>query len=370
MSLEIVGLVNHNGGSMLHPKPVSEFDPAAILNYAKVQEEAGFDRVLIANSAVLPDSFGIANFVAANTQKLKLMIAHRPGFIAPTMAARMFATVDRLSSGRASVHIIAGANDAELRADGDYLTKEERYIRCREYVNIMRDTWKATSPITHDGKYYKFEKSLAEVKPFNGHSMPVFWGGSSETAVTVGTEVADIYALTGDTMAGAREMVEKVRAGAKTAGRNVDMLMTIVLILGSTEEEAWKKADGVLERIIENTERKKRERAEKEKTPNAFGEKAPVAVTFQRVLQNAQGGDRVDKCFWTAVTKATNAQQGNVSTLVGTPEQVADALMDYYDLGIHRFLIRGYNPIPDAAEFGRELIPLLRKSAAARDSGS
>ncbi|MBL8629468.1 MAG: LLM class flavin-dependent oxidoreductase, partial [Rhodospirillaceae bacterium] len=111
MSLEIVGLVNHNGGSMLNPKPVSEFDPAAILQYAKVQEEAGFDRVLIANSAVLPDSLGIANFVAANTQKLKLMIAHRPGFIAPTMAARMFATVDRLSNGRASVHIIAGAND-------------------------------------------------------------------------------------------------------------------------------------------------------------------------------------------------------------------------------------------------------------------
>jgi alkanesulfonate monooxygenase len=368
MALELVGLINHNGGSMMNPRPVSDFDRDAILKYARIQEDAGFDRVLIANSAVLPDSFGIANFVAANTTKLKLMIAHRPGFIAPTMAARMFATVDQLSGGRAAVHIIAGANDAELRADGDYLTKEERYQRCREYVNIMKSTWSAQAPVSHNGKYYKYEKSLAEVKPVNGKSIPIFWGGSSDTAVSVGTEVADIYALTGDTLAGTTEMLGKIRQGCAAANRQVDVLMTIVLILGDTEEAAWKKADTVLQKVIENTERKKRERAETEKTPSAFGEKAPVATTFQRVLQNAQAGDRVDKCFWTALTKATNAQQGNVSTLVGTAEQVADALMDYYDLGVSRFLIRGYTPMEDAAEFGRDLIPRLRRLAAARDA--
>ncbi|MDX2223363.1 MAG: LLM class flavin-dependent oxidoreductase, partial [Rhodospirillaceae bacterium] len=207
MPIEITGLVHHNAGSMIAPRKVSEFDLSAIAQSAKIQEDAGFDRVLIANAAIMPDSMSIATFVAASTTRLKLMIAHRPGFIAPTMAARMLATIDQISRGRASVHIIAGASDAELRADGDYLTKEQRYYRCQEYIGILRKIWSSATPVTHEGVHYKFEKAFAEVKPVNGVSIPVFWGGSSDTAVDIGVQSADIYALTGDALAGTREMV-------------------------------------------------------------------------------------------------------------------------------------------------------------------
>ncbi|MDX2223568.1 MAG: LLM class flavin-dependent oxidoreductase, partial [Rhodospirillaceae bacterium] len=214
----------------------------------------------------------------------------------------------------------------------------------------------------------------AEVKPVNGVSIPVFWGGSSDTAVDIGVQSADIYALTGDALAGTREMVQKVRAAGARHGRTPELMMTMVLILGATEAEAWQKADHVLERVVEARAKREAEQAARtaanpgaDTTPAAFGGDKPAAVTFQRLLDSAKQGTRLDKCFWTGITQATKAQQGNASTLVGTAEQVADALMDYYDLGITRFLIRGYWPQDDAALFGRELIPQLRDMADRRD---
>ena len=61
-------------------------------------------------------------------------------------------------------------------------------------------------------------------------------------------------------------------------------------------------------------------------------------------------------------TKATGAL-GNTSCLVGTAEQVADSLLAYYRLGVSSFLIRGFDPVIDAIEFGRELIPRLKAAA-------
>jgi hypothetical protein len=63
--------------------------------------------------------------------------------------------------------------------------------------------------------------------------------------------------------------------------------------------------------------------------------------------------------LWTAVAEATGAR-GNTTALVGTPEQVADALLDYYDLGITTFLIRGFDPWEDAIAYGKSLLPVTR----------
>ena len=75
----------------------------------------------------------------------------------------------------------------------------------------------------------------------------------------------------------------------------------------------------------------------------------------------------LDKRLWTAVAAATGAK-GNTTALVGTPEQVAEALLDYYDLGVTTFLIRGFDPLEDAVDYGRELIPLVRDEVARREA--
>ncbi len=182
MPVEITGVVHYNSAGTLFPRPLSEFDLDHIINQAKVHERAGFDRVLIANSAVMPDPMAIGAFISGQTKTLRLMLAHRPGVIAPTAAARMLATIDQLSQGRAAVHIIAGPNDRELQADGDYLTKDQRYHRSLEYVQILRKLWSATEPIDHAGEFYRFTGAMTEVKPVQKPSLPIFWGRPPRTS--------------------------------------------------------------------------------------------------------------------------------------------------------------------------------------------
>ncbi|EJU09942.1 alkanesulfonate monooxygenase [Sphingomonas sp. LH128] len=154
------------------------YDPQFLRDYAVAHEEAGFDRVLVGQTATWPDPLSTAAHIAAVTKTLKFMVAHRPGFIAPTMAARMFATLDRASGGRAGVHIITGASDVETQADGDYLTKEQRYHRSREYVEILRRIWSSEVPFDHAGEWYRFNGAFALVKPVQ-EQIPVFWAGRS-----------------------------------------------------------------------------------------------------------------------------------------------------------------------------------------------
>ena len=92
---------------------------------------------------------------------------------------------------------------------------------------------------------------------------------------------------------------------------------------------------------------------------------AGLSVGSQRLLAAAAQGSRLDKRLWTAVAEATGAR-GNTTALVGTPEQVAEALIDYYDLGITTFLIRGFDPLDDAVEYGHSLLPLTRQIIAER----
>jgi alkanesulfonate monooxygenase len=80
-------------------------------------------------------------------------------------------------------------------------------------------------------------------------------------------------------------------------------------------------------------------------------------------------GERLDKRLWTGVARVTGAG-GNTTSLVGTPEQVADALLDYYDLGVTTFLMRGFDPLDDAIQYGQELIPLVREAVKNRPARS
>jgi alkanesulfonate monooxygenase len=363
MTVEVIGLIHHNASTMLAPRPMSEFDAAHLIHSAEVQEAAGYDRVLIANSAVIPDPHVIATTVMAHTRTLKLMIAHRPGFIAPTVAARLFATLDRVSGGRAGVHVIAGPSDQELAADGDQLPKDERYRRSHEYVGILRRLWTSTEPIDHEGPYYRFRGAFMEVKPVQEGGPPIFWGGSSAAAVEMGARSADIYALAGAPLAATRDVIARVNEVAERVDRSIRFLSTFVVVIGSTEEEAWRRARDVREEYLEL---RARDAHDWTATKGVNNYQAQAAARRTEPPE----GERLDRCFWTGMTEATERRQGNQSTLVGTPEQVIAALMDYHALGVTHFLLRGYRPLEDAREFGKELFPGLRAALGRAGSHS
>jgi alkanesulfonate monooxygenase len=358
MSVEFIGFIGTRDFSETRPATGPVVDVNYIETVARAHDAAGFDRALVAFHSTSPESILIAGHAASVTERLGLMIAHRPGFTAPTLAARQFATLDQLTGGRVAVHIITGGDDAELRQDGDFLTKDERYARTDEYLDILRKIWTSDAPFDHQGANYRFERGFSAVKSVRGPHIPIYFGGASDAAIAVAGKHADIYALWGETHAQVRELTGRVRAAAAKNGRQLRFSLSLRPILADTEEKAWARADAILEQA----------RAVQDKTGYKRTNE-PANSGSQRLLAAAAQGPRLDKRLWTGIAALTGAK-GNSTALVGTPEQVADALLDYYDLGVTTFLIRGFDPLEDAIDYGRELIPLTRKLVAERVQAS
>jgi alkanesulfonate monooxygenase len=358
MSVEFIGYIATRESSEIIPATGPVIDLAHIEAVARVHDDGGFDRALVAFHSTSPESILIAAHAASVTRKLNVMIAHRPGFTQPTLAARQFATLDQLTRGRVAVHIITGGDDAEQRQDGDFLGKDERYERTDEYLEVVRKVWTSDKPFDHHGKYYRFERAFSTVKSWQTPHIPVYFGGASDAAIAVAGKHADIYALWGETHGQVRDLIGRVRAAAAKHGRSPRFSLSLRPILAETEEKAWVRADEILDRAKALLDRTGFRRAS-----------TPVNSGSLRLLEAAAQGVRLDKRLWTGVAALTGAR-GNSTALVGTPEQVADALMDYYDLGVTTFLIRGFDPLKDAVEYGRSLLPATRRLIAARAGAS
>ncbi len=364
MPVEFIGYIGNHNGSETIARSGPIIDRSHIAAAAAIHENGGFDRVLLAFHSTSPESILVSQYVASLTRRLKLMIAHRPGFTAPTLAARQLATLDHLTDGRIAVHIITGGNDQELAQDGDRLTKDERYARTNEYLDIVRKEWTSEKPFDYNGKYYQVAGAFSEVRPQGPEGVPIYFGGSSDAAIAVAGRHADIYAFWGETQAQAADTINRIRAAAKPYGRSPRFSLSLRPILAETEEAAWAKA----ERILARAKALRAGAGERLINVNVRdGSQQPANEGSRRLLDAAAQGARLDKRLWTEIAALTGAS-GNSTSLVGTPDQVAEALLDYYDLGVTTFLIRGFDPLEDAFQYGRDLIPRVRQLVAERDN--
>ena len=277
--------------------------------------------------------------------------------MAPTLAARKAATLDQLSGGRIALHIISGGSDVEQERDGDFLDHDGRYRRTDEYMEILRRTWTATEPFDYEGEFYRLRGASSQVHCFQRPHLPLFFGGASDIALEVGSRRADVFALWGEPRAAIRERVADIRSRAAEWDRDIRFSLSVRPILGETESEAWQRADEILDRVQETT-----------RGSVVPGQPARLqSVGSRRLLEFAAQGDLHDERLWMPVAAASGAA-GSTTCLVGTPQQVAESLLAYYELGCTTFIIRGFNPLNDAREYGRELIPLLREMVAGRAS--
>jgi alkanesulfonate monooxygenase len=365
MSVEFIGYVGHFNSSETMRRTGPAVDPGFIEASAKTQEHVGFDRVLVAFHSNSAESILIGQHIAHVTERLGLMIAHRPGFTAPTLAARQLATLDQFSKGRVAVHIITGGNDTELAQDGDHLTKDQRYARTSEYLDVVRQEWSAQAPFEYAGQFYRVDGGFGDVKPYRPSGIPIYFGGASEAAIPVAGKHADVYALWGETYDQVRSLVARIRAAAAPFGRQPQFSLSLRPVLADTEEQAWAKADDILARAQALRGAGGSGRSPHNARQSRTDGQAPANEGSRRLLAAAALGTRLDKRLWTGMAALTGAQ-GNSTGLVGTPDQVADAMLDYYDLGISTFLIRGFDPLVDAIQYGRELLPRVRALVAAR----
>ena len=353
--IEFIGYIATQESSEIRPATGPVIDPAYVATVANAHEAAGFDRALVAFHATNPDSVVVASQAAAATRRLGLMIAHRPGFAAPTVAARQLATLDHFSGGRVAVHIITGGDEVDLARDGETLGKEDRYARTSEYLDVMRLEWSSREPFDYAGRFYSVKGARSSVRPLNPTGIPVYFGGASDAAVAVGARHADVYALWGEDLAQAAEITQRIRAEAGKHGRSVRFSLSFRPIVAESEAAAWARAEAIYAKA-------------KALEPQG-GPRQPEATNAgsQRLRAVAAKGDRVDERLWTKMATLTGGRW-NSTSLVGTPRQVAQALLAYYDLGVTTFLIRGYDPLEDALAYGRELIPLTRELVRDRSS--
>ncbi|HKS47347.1 MAG TPA: LLM class flavin-dependent oxidoreductase [Amycolatopsis sp.] len=358
MTVEFVGMIGAGYVSEAKGRQGAPVDVSYLRRFARVYDEYGFDWTLVPYSSAAPESNQLAAAVLAQTERLKVMLAHRPGVLHPTNAARAFATLDQLSGGRLGIHIIAGGSEAEQHREGDYLSKEDRYRRAGEYVRILKNVWTSVEPISHLGDFYQFESYDPGVRPVRG-GIPVSIGGSSEAAYRLGGAEGDVFGLWGEPLAETRQQIESVNAYAEAAGRpHPRIWVSFRPIIAPTDDLAWRRAREILGGIQRNFASNGRAQAAK-----------PENVGSQRLLAVAERGEVHDRALWTAPAAATNAA-GSSTALVGSPETVAQALLDYVDIGCELLSIRGYDPLDDALDLGRYVLPLVREELAKRERQS
>jgi alkanesulfonate monooxygenase len=369
MPVEFIGYVGtHEVSESIAPSgPVIDTDYTR--SVALAHEAGGFDRVLLAHNSAAPDAVVTASQIFADTRRLGVLLAHRPGFVAPTLAARTLATLDHFSKGRIAVHIISGGDDADQRKDGDYLDHDQRYARSAEYLDIVKRIWGSEAPIDHEGANYRFTQAYSSVKPLQKPHLPIYFGGSSQAAIEVAAQYADVYALWGESLAQVSDTIARVRGAAAHFGRAEHIRFSLSLrpILGRTESDAWARADDILAKAKALQGNVPAEKSgirlfDKRKSP-------PANVGSQRLLETAAQGRVVDKRLWTEIAALTGAK-GNSTSLVGTAGQIVESMLAYSDLGVTTFLIRGFNPLQDAIEYGREIIPRVRAEIARRDAAA
>ncbi|GAA3311575.1 LLM class flavin-dependent oxidoreductase [Streptomyces cinereospinus] len=286
------------------------------------------DAVLVGYSSTWPHNQVTAPYLFAATERLSLIVAHRPGVMAPTAAARYFATLDALSGGRLALNVVVGGADKDLRREGDALPKTDRYQRATEYLDVMKRAWSEQASFDHHGTYYQAERVRHDLRPANGH-IPVFMGGESEDAVQFGATHADRYMLWGEPLAGTAERIARVTEAAAAHGRTPSFSLSLRLFIADTDEEAWRQARAAEQAVKEASGSRAILRSAS--TDTSVGRERQLAATAQDVH---------DDCFWTGLVSLLGGF-ANTAALVGTPERVMRSLAAYRNLGVDAFLLTG-----------------------------
>ncbi len=389
MPVEIIGMVGTRDASEIKGPlvdgPVVDWldgpviDADYLRDISQAHDQGDFDRVLVGYGAVAPEGWAVASAVLNCTEHLKVLVAQRPGFIQPVVLARMAATLDQLTGGgRIAIHFITGGDEADQRREGDFVPHDTRYRRTREMMAIARRLWSEDAPFDFDGEFYRYENAFSSVKPVSPGGIPLYFAGASPPAIEVGAAEADVYAFWGEPRAAVATRMAAINEVAARHGRKLRYSISLRPIIADTEDEAWEKAEWIAETTAERIELAKERMAGRKDNYEGLGgsrnatysvdrdTRGTTSVGRKRLIEMSADQDVYDERLWMKVANLTGAA-GNSTALVGTPEQVAEAMLRYYDLGITALLLKGFDPLADAIDFGQRLVPLLREGAARRD---
>jgi alkanesulfonate monooxygenase len=314
---------------------------------ALAADSLGFEGVLIPTGRACEDSWLLASALAPFTERLKYLVAVRPGVMSPTQAARMTATLDRLSSGRALINVVSGGDPQENRGDGLFWSHGERYRAAEEFLNVYKRIL-AGETVTYAGEYIKVEDARVSFPPVQRPHPPLFFGGSSEDAHDVGSRTIDKYLSWGEPPNDVAAKFADFRARAEKAGRKVTLGVRLHLIVRETTEAAWAAAHRLIEKLDDATIAKAQE---------VFARMDSVG---QRRMRELHGGSRDKLEVYPNLWAGVGLIRGGAGTaLVGDPATVAERIDEYRRIGADTFIFSGYPHLEEVYRVAELLLPRL-----------
>jgi alkanesulfonate monooxygenase len=324
---------------------------------ALAAEAAGFLGTLIPTGSLCEDAWAVAAAVSEHTTRLKSLVAFRPGFVLPAVAAQTAASLQRLTGNRLLLNVVTGGSSTEQRAYGDFLSHDERYERTDEFLSVVRGIW-AGKGFDFHGKHYRVEGGgLAQ--PLE-KAPTIYFGGASEAAERVAAKHADVYLTWGETPTMLRPRMAQARARAAEHGRQLRFGIRLHLISRDTEAEAWREAqrllDGIPSGAIEQAQRQ-------------FAESESVGQSRMVSLHQGKLGDARDLEVYPNLWAGVGLVRGGAGTaVIGDHAQVAARIAEYESLGVDTFIFSAYPNLEEAVRVGEDLLPLLaRREQPARE---
>jgi alkanesulfonate monooxygenase len=353
-----IPLSGHTAGAGLATGARSVTRPPDIDYLAQVArsaEQLGFEGVLTPTGTWCEDAWLVTAALISQTQRLKFLVAFRPGLTSPTLAAQMAATYQRVSRGRLLLNVVTGGQAQEQRRFGDHLSHDERYARTGEFLDVVRGAWSGR-PYDFDGTYYQVTGAtvMAAPDPLPG----VYFGGSSAAAGPVAARYVDVYLTWGEPPDQVAQKIAWMRGLAEAQGRTLRFGIRLHVISRDREEDAWDEAGRMLDDL---------DPAEVTAAQRALSNSESVGQDRMRALHAGyrQGGAAGDLEIYPNLWAGVGLVRGGAGTaLVGSHEQVADRIEEYASLGIEEFIFSGYPHLEEAYWFGEGVLPELRRRGA------
>ncbi len=341
-----------------HPETDRAPSPAYLREIALAADRLGYYGVLLPTGAHCADAWITAASIAPFTERLRFLVASRPGLTAPAEAIRQAAALDRLTGGRALMNIVTGGSPQALAADGLFLDHHERYVQTEEFLNIWRRL-ASGERVSHQGKYLSIDKGQLLFPFVQEPHAPIWFGGSSDIARDIAAEHVDVYLAWGEPPAQLKEVIDDVRERAAKRGRKIRFGIRLHFIVRETEGQAWDAANELIRYVTDD-----------------------AIAAFQRAM--SKGSDSVGQARMSALHNGSRAnlevspnlwagiglvRTGAGTALVGDPETIAQRLEEYAQIGIDTVIGSGYPHLEEAYRVAELLFPKLNLKHAVGETG-
>ncbi|MFJ5445284.1 LLM class flavin-dependent oxidoreductase [Methylobacillus methanolivorans] len=340
----------HKGLSGGHGDGFTNLD--YIAEVARAAEISGFQGGLIPSFPMTDEPWAISSFLARETSTFRFMIAFQPGFLNPVVAARMTASLQRATGGRALYNVITGGGGPAQLWWGDVAGHDDRYARTTEFLDVLRGVWSGQR-FSYQGKFYQVENAALPTQLLGQEFPEIYFSGSSDAALASASKHAEYYLSWLEPFDQLREKFDRVKERTAALGRKIKCAVRVDIIARRTEEEAWRE----VQRGFESLSDAERERYKR------FAQQTGDSVGASRQRNNAPKELNNYRDFiihpnvWSGLSLLRG---GQTQGLVGSYEQVAERLDDLVKLGADAFILASTPHLEEAYRVGEEVLPLVR----------